>query len=85
MKRCAVLLLASLLLAQAAAFAQERKGREAQAGRPGLAPRERAREDRQDARRERMDRRERRFTPQEREKLRQDLIDANREMHGRRR
>jgi hypothetical protein len=85
MKRFAVLLFAFLLLAQGSAFAQERTAREAQAGRESLAPRERARQDqKEDARRQRMERRERRFTPQEREKLRQDLLDTNREMHGRR-
>ena len=85
MKRFYVLLLASILLAQGTALAQERKGREARAERQGLAPREQARDERKDARRERMDGREHRFTPQEREKLRQDLLDANREMRGRRR
>jgi Ni/Co efflux regulator RcnB len=85
MKRYAVLLLASLLLAQGMALAQPPPGRERRVERQSLAPRERAGAERKDARRERMDGRERRFTPQEREKLRQDLLDANREMRGRRR
>jgi hypothetical protein len=81
MKLRAVLLLASILLVQGSALAQPRPERERNLERQGFAARERAREDRRDARRERMQRQGHRFTPQEREKLRQDLIDANREMH----
>ena len=84
MKRCVILLLASVLIGQGVALAQPPPGGERRVERQRLAPREAAREQRRDTQRQRMDRRERRFTPQEREKLRQDLLDANREMHGRR-
>jgi len=82
MRRIALLLLAGLLLAQGPALAQNRERHMRQE----LQPRER---DRRDAfSRERPSPRERqqgrRFTQEEREKLRQDLLDANREMRGRR-
>jgi len=84
MKRLAFLLLASLLLAQGSALAQGRD--RARFERQEAQPRERAREERSSMRRERMERsehrREQRFTPEEREKLRQDLLDANRDMRG---
>jgi hypothetical protein len=80
MKRRVILLLACVLIGQGAALAQPPPGRERRVERQGLAPRERAREARKDVRRERADRREHRFTPQERQKLRQDLLDANRDM-----
>jgi hypothetical protein len=80
MKRRVILLLACVLIGQGAALAQQPPGRERRVERQGLAPRERAREARKDARRERTERREHRFTPQERQKLRQDLLDANRDM-----
>jgi hypothetical protein len=87
MKRRALLVLAALLLAAAPALAQERGGAGLQPQQ--LAPRERAREDRESFRRERVERAERRerhrFTREERDKLRQDLLDANREMGSRRR
>jgi len=86
MKWAVALLLAALFLAQAPAHAQERGLRGWQGQKQGLAPRER--EDREELRRERTERheqrREQRFTPAEREKLRQDLIDANRDMRRRR-
>lgn len=87
MKRLAFLLLAGLLLAQGPALAQERERPRFQ--RQEAQPRERAREERSSMRRERVERgerhREHRFTREERDKLRQDLLDANREMKGRRR
>jgi hypothetical protein len=82
MKPVFALLVAAVLLAHAPAQAQDRGGRGHQGQKQGFAPRER--EDRQDLRRERAERREerreQRFTPAEREKLRQDLLDANRDM-----
>jgi hypothetical protein len=66
--------------------AQERPGRGLQGQKEGFAPRERV--EREQMRRERTERRElrreQRFTPAEREKLRQDLIDANRDLKRRR-
>jgi hypothetical protein len=86
MKPLFALLIAAVLLAQAPAHAQERGWRGAQGQKQGFAPRER--EDRETLRRERPERREarrdHRFTPEEREKLRQDLLDANRDMRRRR-
>jgi len=80
--------LLALLLAFAVclpALGQERPGRERQAQKQGLQPRERARDERREMRRERNDRDERRhFSREERQQLRQDLLDANREMKGRR-
>jgi hypothetical protein len=78
---------ALLALAFAAAFAcawpahAQPQGRTPQ---QGMQPRK-ANNDRNEYRRERMDRREQyerreRFTREERDKLRQDLLDANREM-----
>jgi hypothetical protein len=65
--------------------AQERPGRGLQGQKEGFAPRERV--EREQMRRERSERRElrreQRFTPAEREKLRQDLIDANRDLRRR--
>lgn len=81
MKRLALLLLAALLLAQGPALAQ-RPDRD-RLERREMQPRERLRDDRREMRRERIDRRERReqrFTREEREKLRQDLLDANRDL-----
>lgn len=76
-----LLVLASLAPVQA----QERPGRGLQGQREGFAPRERV--EREPMRRERAERREQRreqrFTPAEREKLRQDLIDANRDLRRR--
>lgn len=84
MKRLALLLLASLLLAQGPALARDRGGDRDE--RREMQPRERARDDRRELRRERTDRREQRehrFTREEREKLRQDLLDANRDLRRR--
>jgi len=82
MKPVFALLVAAVLLAHAPAHAQERGGRGAQGEKQGFAPRER--EGREALRRERSERREQRreqrFTPEEREKLRQDLLDANRDL-----
>ncbi len=83
MKRLALLLLASLLLAQGPALARDRGDRDE---RREMQPRERARDDRRELRRERTERREQRehrFTREEREKLRQDLLDANRDLRRR--
>src|SRR3970282_2557587 len=76
------LLVVAVLLAHAPAHAQERGGRGAQGEKQGFAPRER--EGREALRRERPERRElrraQRSTREEREKLRQDLLDANRDL-----
>ena len=83
MRWTVALLLALAFLAPVQA--QERLWRGLQGQKEGFAPRER--EDREALRRERPERRElrreQRFTPEEREKLRQDLIDANRDMRRR--
>lgn len=78
----------ALLLALAALApvqAQERPWRGLQGQKEGFAPRERV--EREQMRRERTERgeerREHRFTPEERDKLRQDLLDANRDMRRR--
>ena len=85
MRSLAALLLGALLLAQASAFAQERGRDRGRPDRPDFQRQERMREDPRRERAERMDRREhRRFSPEERDKLRQDLLDANREMKRRR-
>lgn len=82
---CRVRIALALLLVFAClapAAAQERLSRGQQGEKQGFAPRER--ESREDLRRERPERREvrreQRFTPAEREKLRQDLLDANRDL-----
>jgi hypothetical protein len=52
-----------------------------------MQPRERMRDDRREFRGERIERKDGergRFSREERDKLRQDLLDANREMKGRR-
>ena len=86
MRLAVALLLAALMLAQAPAYAQDRGWRGQQGEKQGFAPRER--EGRDSLRRERTERREvrreQRFTPEEREKLRQDLLDANRDLRRRR-
>jgi len=79
--------LAALLLAVAVclpAFAQDRGGRERQIQKQGMQPRERLRDERREMRRERRDGERHRFSREERDRLRQDLIDANREMKHRR-
>ena len=86
MRLAVTLLFAALMLAQVSASAQDRGWRGQQGQKQGFAPRER--EGREALRRERSerreDRREQRFTPEEREKLRQDLLDANRDLRRRR-
>jgi len=83
MMRALVLLLA---LACAAAQAQEapRPGRGMQGPPQGPQPREQARAQRDGLQRGTEARGPHRFTREEREKLRQDVIDANREMRGHR-
>ena len=86
MKAFLTLALALALLAAWPAVAQQ-QGRGAQPQKQGMQPRERMRDDRRELRRERMERRDGergRFSREERDKLRQDLLDANREMKGRR-
>jgi hypothetical protein len=82
MRRLAVLLLAGLLLAQGPALAQ----RQERTRTDRQAPPSRERDRRESLTRERSSpderHREQRFTPAEREKLRQDLMDANRSMRG---
>ncbi|MEO8718710.1 MAG: hypothetical protein ABI423_10885 [Burkholderiales bacterium] len=84
MRLAVALLLAAVCAAYAPApaHAQDRGWRGGQ--KQGLVPSERGRGNREELRRERTEsrseRREQRFTPAEREKLRQDLLDANREM-----
>jgi hypothetical protein len=82
MRLAATVLLAALLLALAPAQAQDRGWRGKQERKQGFAPPQR--ESRETLRRDRPERREerheQRFTPEEREKLRQDLLDANRDM-----
>ena len=84
MKALAVLLVAVAAFAAGTSFAQQpAQGRGAQAQKQSMQPRERTREDPREFRRERTERREH-FSREERDKLRQDLLDANREMKGRR-
>ena len=82
-----LVLAAAVLAAWPAAAQQSPQGRGAQLQKQGMQPRERMRDDRREFRRERMERRDGergRFSREERDKLRQDLLDANREMKGRR-
>jgi hypothetical protein len=83
MNKVLVLLLTAMLLAPA--YAQER-GTRGPGQRDSFAPRER--QDRESFRRERHERREERrehrFTHEEREKLRQDIMDANKDLRRRR-
>jgi Ni/Co efflux regulator RcnB len=80
MKRLAALLLAFAVCLPA--HAQDR-GRDRQVHKPGAQPRERMRDERRELRRERHEGERHRFTRQERDKLRQDLLDANRAMKRR--
>ena len=81
MKTLAALLLACTVCLPA--IGQERPGRDRQMQKQGMQPRERAREERREARREHSDREGRRhFSREERQQLRQDLLDANCEMKG---
>jgi len=86
MKALLSLAIAAALLAAWPATAQQ-QGRGAQAQKQSMQPRERMRDDRREFRGERMERKDGergRFSREERDKLRQDLLDANREMKGRR-
>jgi Ni/Co efflux regulator RcnB len=86
MKALLSLAFAVALLAAWPATAQQ-QGRGAQMQKQGMQPRERMRDDGREFRRERMERKDGergRFSREERDKLRQDLLDANREMKGRR-
>jgi hypothetical protein len=82
MTKVLALLVCALLAAQAPAWGQERGARGNDAQKQTFGPRER--EGRGEQRRERTEREGhrsgQRFTPAEREKLRQDLIDANRDL-----
>lgn len=82
MKPVFALLVAAVLLAQVPAQAQDRGWRGQQGQKQGFAPpqRESREVQRRDRTERREERREQRFTPAEREKLRQDLLDANRDM-----
>ena len=82
MKALLSLAIAAALLAAWPATAQQ-QGRGAQAQKQSMQSRERMRDDRREFRGERMERRER-FSREERDKLRQDLLEVNREMKGRR-
>ncbi|HEU4646283.1 MAG TPA: hypothetical protein VFS80_12055 [Burkholderiales bacterium] len=77
MKRLAALLLAFAVCLPA--LGQER-GRDRQMQKPSAQPRERMRDERREMRRERHEGERHRFTRQERDQLRQDLLDANRAM-----
>jgi len=86
MKAILSLAIAAALLAAWPATAQQ-QGRGAQAQKQSMQSRERMRDDRREFRGERMERKDGergRFSREERDKLRQDLLDANREMKGRR-
>jgi len=83
MKALLSLAFAAALLAAWPATAQQ-QGRGAQMQKQGMQPRERMRDDGREFRRERRDGDRSRFSREERDKLRQDLLDANREMKGKR-
>ena len=83
MKALLSLALAVALLAAWPAVAQQQE-RGAQMQKQGVQPRERGRDERREFRRERRDGERGRFSREERDKLRQDLLDANREMKHRR-
>jgi hypothetical protein len=83
MRLAAALLLAATCLAIAHAHAQDRGWRGVPGQRQSLVPSERGERETRRGEREaqrREPRRERRFTPEERQKLRQDLLDANRDL-----
>ena len=83
MKALLSLALAAALLAAWPAVAQQ-QGRGAQFEKQGMQPRERGRDEPREFRRERKDGERGRFSREERDKLRQDLLDANRDMKRRR-
>lgn len=78
MKRLAALLLAFAVCLPA--LGQDRQDRDRQLRKPGAQPRERMRDERRELRRERHEGERHRFTREERDQLRQDLLDANRAM-----
>lgn len=87
MRTLFALLLGAVLLAQAPAYAQEQSRRGEQIQKQGLQPRESRRDERREFRREHRERGDgehRRFSREEHDQLRQDLLDANREMKRRR-
>ena len=87
MRTILTLLLGAVLLAHAPAYAQEQPRRGEQFQKQGLQPRDRPREERREFRRDRAEREDGergRFSREERDQLRQDLLDANREMKRRR-
>ena len=86
MKALLSLAFAVALLAAWPVIAQPQE-RGTRAQKQSMQPRERMRDDGREFRRERMERKDGergRFSREERDKLRQDLLDANREMKGRR-
>ncbi len=83
MKTFLTLAFAVALLAAWPAVAQQ-QGRGAQMQKQGMQQGERGREDRRAFRRERKDGERGHFSREERDKLRQDLLDANQEMKGKR-
>jgi len=82
MKRIALLLLAGCLLAQGPALAQGRDRSSMQREQTQSRERDRRETLTRERPAPREHRREHRFTPAERDKLRQDLLDANRDMRG---
>ena len=86
MKALISLAFAVALLAAWPAAAQQ-QGRGVQMQKQGMQPGERGRDERREFRRERIERKDgerRHFSREERDKLRQDLLDANQEMKGKR-
>ena len=74
----------AVLAAWPAAAQPQERGTRAQKQGQGMQPRERGRDEPREFRRERRDGERGRFSREEREKLRQDLLDANRDMKRRR-
>ena len=72
-----LLLMAAAFAAGSALAQQPPQGRGAKMQKQGMQPREQMHEERQEMRRER-------FSREERSKLRQDLLEANRDMKGKR-
>ena len=85
MKRLAWLVLAGLLLAQGTALAQRQDRSNADRRQSQAQERDRRESLSRERSTPRERQREQRFTPAEREKLRQDLLDANRDIRGRER
>ncbi|HEX5092262.1 MAG TPA: hypothetical protein VFV84_06180 [Burkholderiales bacterium] len=82
MRRIALLALAALLLAQVPALAQRPEGARNERRDTQTRPPDRRESFTRERSSPRERQREERFTPAEREKLRQDLNEANREMRG---